>query len=236
MSDRERALHDALATFVRRMTQDYDVGDVLDLLAGQVPAVMGVEAGGVTLVDPKGTTAYAAASDPRAQRTEQLETTLDQGPCIACIADREIKVVPDLLRETRWPAYGEAARQFGWRTVLGVPLMAGDRCIGGLDIYGEQPRDWTREELEHARLLADMATSYIVHARALEESRTLAAQLQNALHSRVVIEQAKGMLAATLDLDVDQAFELLRTRARSTNVTLRSVAQRVVEGRGAPQH
>ena len=234
MSDRQRALYEALTTFARRMTSDYDVGDVLDLLAMQVPRVLNVDAGGVTLREPGGTTGYAAASDSRAARTEQTESTLDQGPCVACIHDRELKVVTDLRTDTRWPAYREAVLPLGWRTVLGVPLMADNECIGGLDVYGQEPKEWDKEELDAAQLLADMATSYIVRAQALHHSRTLADQLQHALDSRVVIEQAKGILAARLDVDVQQAFELLRGQARSTNTPLRKVAQQVVDGRGGP--
>ena len=223
-----------MTTFVRRMTSDYDIGDVLDLLATQVPRVLGVDAGGVTLRDPQGTTGYAAASDERAAATEKTEATLDQGPCIGCMVDAEIKVVTDLQTDLRWPSYREAVLPFGWRTVLGVPLMVDSECIGGLDVYGAQPKQWEQGELDDARLLADMATSYIVHAKALRESRTLAQQLQHALDSRVVIEQAKGMLAVRLNMDVGQAFELLRRQARSSNMPLRKVAQQVVDGRGGP--
>ena len=234
MSDRQRALHEAMTTFVRRMTSDYDIGDVLDLLATRVPLVLGVDAGGVTLRDPQGTTGYAAASDERAAATEKTEATLDQGPCIGCMIDTEIKVVTDLQTDLRWPAYREAVLPFGWRTVLGVPLMVDRQCIGGLDVYGRRPKEWEQRELDDARLLADMAASYIVHAKALRESRTLAEQLQHALESRVVIEQAKGMLAVRLNMDVSQAFELLRRQARSRNMPLRKVAQQVVDGRGGP--
>lgn len=234
MDDRQRALHDTLTAFVRRMSTDYDVGDVLDMLAVQIGPVLGVDAGGVTLLDPKGATGYAAASDERAAKTEQTESTLHQGPCVGCIIDRETKVVTDLESDLRWPAYREAVLPMGWRTVLGVPLMAGTECIGGLDVYGERPKEWSGDELETARLMADMASSYIVHAQALRRSRDLAEQLQLALDSRIVIEQAKGMLSARLNIDVAEAFELLRRQARSTNTPLRKVAQQVVEGRGVP--
>ena len=234
MTDRQRALQEALTTFARRMASDYDIGDVLDLLVMQVPRVLGVDAGGVTLRDPAGGTGYAAASDTRAAATEKTESALNQGPCVGCIIDREIKVVTDLRTDGRWPAYAEAVLPMGWRTVLGVPLMVEEECIGGLDVYGDEPKEWDKEELDTAQLMADMATSYIVHAKSLRESRTLADQLQHALDSRVVIEQAKGVLAARLDIDVQEAFELLRGQARSSNMPLRKVAQQVVDGRGGP--
>lgn len=223
------ALQTTLTTFVQRMTQPFEVGDVLEQLVSGAVTVLGVGGCGVTLVDPGGTTREVAASDDRARRTEALESELQQGPCIACITDRNVKVITDLEQDMRWPSYREVVLPLGWRSALGVPLLVADECIGGLDIYGDQPRPWNAEELRTARLLADMAASYIVHARALGDARTLAEQLRHALDSRVLLEQAKGVVAARLEVDVDQAFSVLRRHARDNNLKLRDVARQVVE-------
>lgn len=107
-------------------------------------------------------------------------------------------------------------------------MMVDSRALGALNLYADQPRQWSDDDLAAARVLADMATSYIVNASELERAQRTAEQLQEALDSRIVIEQAKGILAADGRLEMDQAYQVLRRHARNHSASLRSVAEAVV--------
>jgi GAF domain-containing protein len=126
--------------------------------------------------------------------------------------------VPD-LREvvTRWPEYAATAARHGIRAAAGIPLKLEDTTIGALDLYAREVRDWPAEDVAAAQVLADMATSYLVNVSKLEQHRQLNEQLEQALQSRIVIEQAKGITANAGAVSVDSAFGLIRRHARSQN-------------------
>ena len=116
----------------------------------------------------------------------------------------------------------------GFLAVAAIPMIAESRVLGVVDLYAHSPRDWTDDDIAAARVFADVATSYIINASELEQTRRTAEQLQEALDSRIVVEQAKGILAADGQVDMDGAFELRRRHARTHNASLRSVAEAVV--------
>jgi GAF domain-containing protein len=144
------------------------------------------------------------------------------------VSEYEQVVVHDLRDEDRWGDYPAFAVERGCVAVLGIPMVVGDRTIGALNLYRHEPSDWDDETLEDAQLVADMATGYIVNHRTLSETRTLAEQLQRALESRTLIEQAKGILSERHGSDVGDAFQRLRSHARGDNERLHEVARAVV--------
>jgi len=128
----------------------------------------------------------------------------------------------------RWPAIAAAAFAEGFHSIAAIPMRLDGARLGALNLYRMGPHEWDEDEVEAASLFADMATSYVVNANELERTRASVAQLERALESRIVIEQAKGIIAAEHDVSVDQGFEILRSHSRNHHANLHEVAEAVV--------
>jgi GAF domain-containing protein len=226
----QHALIRSFADYARTLSVRYDIGDVLYRLTDQVVEVLDVEGAGVSLADDKGDLRFVTATDERIVRVEERQVTAKQGPCHDAFTSGDRVTSADLDTEPRWPDYTQEARAQGCRAVAGIPLLAGDQRLGALNLYSLRQREWPADELDIAQVLADMATGYIINARLLSESERVNAQLQHALNSRIVIEQAKGILAERHGVDPAAAFEQLRTYARGHNTKIHDVARAVVEG------
>ena len=225
-----QALLDTLSGFARTVTSGYDVSDVLHDLNERVTQVLHLSGAGVSLLQDD-RLRHVAALDESVTRLEQLQESHQAGPCVDA-TNLGHPVAVDDLRDgawaARWPDYCAAAATLGIVAVAGVPMTAGDRAVGSIDLYDRQPRRWAEEDLQAATTLADIATAYVVNASELEQQRRTAEQLQRALDSRIVIEQAKGILSAANGVSVDEAFQLLRRHARGHNARIHEVAAAVV--------
>ncbi|HVM13664.1 MAG TPA: GAF and ANTAR domain-containing protein [Egibacteraceae bacterium] len=228
MPDHAR-LHAALTEFVHTVVRDYDIGHTLDLLTDHVTQVVGVAGAGVSLADEDGHLQFVTATDETTSRVEQLQNRVRQGPCHDAHQRGEPVWSADLNAEGRWEKFVPGALEAGLMSVAGIPMTVGHHRIGALNLYHREPRGW-EDDVAACQLLADMATGYILHAKRLQESQALTEQLQHALDSRVVIEQAKGMIAARQHLDLDDAFGLLRGYARRNNRKLHDAARDVIDG------
>ena len=219
----------ALSEFARSLVQGYDVSDVLYRLADHVMDVFAADGAGVALADESGRLGRATAANELSAAIEEVEVRTQEGPCVEAL--RNDAVLVDDLEEVgeRWPVYAAAARRIGIRAVASIPMRFDRANLGSIDVYCRRVRHWSGEDVTAARTLADVATSYVVFASELERSRRTTAQLRGALESRVVIEQAKGVLAADYGVDVQEAFEVLRRHARSQSTSLRTIARAVVE-------
>jgi GAF domain-containing protein len=227
-------LHSELTRFALLLVQEYSVSDALHDLVDAVTAVLGVSGAGVSLIQD-GRLTFATASTGPIAELEHIQEQTQAGPCIEAFHREEIVKVGDLRTEReRWPTLVEAAERIGLHATIGVPMRLNGAKIGALDVYHHEPRDWTDEECEVADLLAAVATGYVANAARLDEARATAEQLQEALDSRVIIEQAKGVLAGERNVSVDEAFRVLRTHARNRNASLREVAHAVVHLRLRP--
>jgi GAF domain-containing protein len=227
MVDQE-ALMQTLSDFTRTLVSEYSVGDVLQELVERVPGVLGISRAGVSLAGG-GRLGFATAIDESASMLEQVQEQHQQGPCVEAHEHGQAVLVADLGDDSgRWPALAGAARSVGVVAAAGIPMHLGEIKLGALNLYAAERREWSDEDVRVARLLADMATAYLVNASMLEKSRRLAEQLQEALDSRMVIEQAKGLLAGERKLSLDAAFELLRGHARGHSSSVRAVADAVV--------
>jgi GAF domain-containing protein len=225
------ALNAAMTEYVRTTLGTYSIGQTLYRLTDQCLDVLGCDGAGVSISDRDGALRYVTASDDATGRIEAEQAAAQEGPCYEAFLDGEILAVNELEQERRrWPRYVEVAVAQGRRSVLGVPLLADGTAIGVLDIHNRREHAWQDEERETASLLADMAAGYIANLRELEGSRQIAAQLRTALDSRVVIEQAKGVIATRRSVDMDEAFHLLRRASQSTNRKLHDVARDVADG------
>lgn len=223
-------LSEVLKTFARTLVADYPVEEMLEKVCAEVVVLLDVAGAGVMLEDENGDLRFVAASNDLVRRIETLQIELGEGPCLSAYRTGQTVTIADLATDTRFARFSPRARATGMASVSSFPLLTSDDCVGALNLYAETPAAGGPESDELGRLLADVCTTYVVNSNTLMASNKLADQLQRALDSRVVIEQAKGVLAEQLAVDVGEAFEVLRRHARSNGRKLHDVATEVVEG------
>jgi GAF domain-containing protein len=223
-STHERALAEAFVTLADTLVADYDVIDVLHQLTIECVELLRVDAAGLLLSDQRGNLQMAAASTERARVVELFQLQNDEGPCLDCFRTSRPIAAPDLRGMTEWPRFIAHTLDTGYRSVHAVPMRLRTETIGALNLFGTQPRALRPNELRIAQALVDVATIGILQERAIRRRDVLAEQLQVALNSRVIIEQAKGVLAERGQLEMERAFTLLRGHARSTQQRLSDVA------------
>lgn len=220
-----------LADFARTVIRRYDVGEVVEQFCEHVATILPNAGAGVSLADAGGVLRFIGASDELVVRVEDLQVALQEGACRTAYDTGAVVVCRDLRADARWPRYARGAVAEGIVGVLGYPMAVDGRIIGALNVYSTSPLDLSDEDLETTGVLAAVGASFVINARERRESRELTRQLQAALESRVLIEQAKGALAERLGVPVDEAFGLLRRHARSNGLPLRQVCRDVVERR-----
>lgn len=222
-------LVELLRHFAATMARSFEVNDVLYKLGDTTVAILGAAGAGVS-VENGGRLEFITATDERIAAVERAQQAHQEGPCVEAFTSGRLVALSDVRQGDGWDEYRRVAADAGVVAVLGLPLSLDGSSVGSLDVYDTERRDWTDADLESAGVIADIATAYLVRTGALAEERQLTAQLQTALGSRVVIEQAKGMISRDHGTTVDVAFETMRSHARSSNITLRDVAQSVVDG------
>jgi GAF domain-containing protein len=219
-------LSDTFVELADTMVADFDVIDFLHLLTDRSVALLGASAAGVVLADPRGEVRVAAASSEEAQLLELFQLQNDQGPCLECFRTGRTATATDLAGQAqRWPRFANAALAAGFATVEALPMRLRNQVIGALNLFRAEPGLFQEADLRIAQALADVATIGLLQERNVRRRETVAEQLQAALNSRVVIEQAKGKLAERLGIDMDRAFTMLRDYARNTNRRLTDVAR-----------
>jgi transcriptional regulator with GAF, ATPase, and Fis domain len=213
------------------MVAGFDVIDFLHVLTDRSVQLLDVSAAGLLLADPRGELRVVAASSEAARLLELFQLQNDQGPCLDCFRSGRPVQAADLAAEgARWPRFAPAARQAGFGAVQALPMRLRDQVIGALNLFRADAGALAPADIRVGQALADVATISLLHERSMRHSDTLNEQLQAALNSRVVIEQAKGKLAERLGVEMDQAFSLLRDRARTSNTRLSDLAQAFIDG------
>ena len=226
-----RELSTVLAEFASHMAGPPDAEGVIKRLADYAAELLPVYGVGVLVRRDDGGLEVATASTELGWTVESLEAHLAEGPCTKSQATGEQVSVPDLMEVLdEFPNFVPKALEAGARSVHALPLVARGEQLGAVDLIATEPLQLTPSQLATGQLLADVAISYLVNARVFTETSKLAGQLQRALDSRVVIEQAKGMLAERHELTLTDAFNRLRTHARSSNMRLRDAATAVLRG------
>ena len=224
----ERLLAQTFVELADTLVADFDIVDFLHTLANRSADLFEAAEAGVMLGDQRGGLRVMASSSERARLLELFELQNEQGPCLDSFRSGESCSAEDLLEEDRWPLFTAEAKAAGFRSVHSLPLRFRSEIIGALNLFRTKPGLLEKEDLAAAQAMADIATISILQERALREAKVLADQLQRALNSRVIIEQAKGVLAERAQIKLDDAFNMLRTYARNHNLRLHDVATAVV--------
>jgi GAF domain-containing protein len=223
-------LSEAFVELTDTMVADFDVIDFLHVLTSRSVELLDVSAAGLLLADPRGELRVVAASSEAARLLELFQLQSDQGPCLDCFRSGRPVAATSLSADRRWPRFAAAAGQAGFSAVQALPMRLRDQVIGALNLFRDTPGAFDADSVHVGQALADVATIGLLHERSMRRSDTLNEQLQTALNSRVIIEQAKGKLAERLGIDVNQAFTLLRDQARNRNQRLSDLARAFVDG------
>jgi GAF domain-containing protein len=226
----EIQLADVFVEMADTLVDDFDVLDFLHMLTERCVQLLGVSAAGLLLTDEHGILRVVAASSERTRLLELFQLQTDQGPCVDCFRTGQPVSVADLPAAGRWPRFTAAAAEVGFAAVHALPMRLRSEVIGALNLFDIKPRILDDEKLRIGQALSDVATIGLLQQRAIHRRDTLTEQLQTALNSRVLIEQAKGILAERQHLDMAEAFKLLRDNARRHNRRLSDLAQAVIEG------
>ncbi len=228
-TSREQALAESFVYLADTLVDDYDVMDLLDYLAAACVRVLGATAAGLLLVDQRGGLGLASSSDGDSRLLELYQLQRDQGPCLDCVRGRVAVSSPDLRADQeRWPLFVPAALTAGFRSVVAVPMQLRAQTVGGLNLFSGPGAALGPAEQRLAQALADVATIGILQHRSAHRSSVLAEQLQHALNSRVVIEQAKGVLAERHNVGMSDAYAALRRQARDHNLKIADAASQVL--------
>ena len=229
MSARE---DDIVASFVSMsgsLAQGHDINELLTQLAADCARLLDVSAVGLLLADPRGALHVVAASSERVADLEAFQAQRAQGPCHTCYLDGQPVNVPDLAAAAaRWPDFAAVAAKAGVASVHAVPMRLRDATIGALNLFGGTPGSLNEADLRLAQALADVATVALIQDRAATDKNLVNEQLQNALDSRVMLEQAKGVLSYSGDLDMPTAYAVLRQYARDHNIKLTELSHALV--------
>lgn len=231
VSTREQRVARTFVVLADSLVADFDIADVLDMLVERATELLGVSAAGVILLDPTGKLEVLASSSPRAQLLELFVAQTENGPCVDCVRSGTPVTCADMESQAwRWPRFAAAAHECGFRAVHAVPMRLRKQTIGVLTLLGTEAGALDDDHVRLGQALADVATIAILQHRALEHSERLAGQLQLALNTRVVIEQAKGVLAERGGISVEEAFTRLRDYARAHKQRLTELARAVIAG------
>jgi len=228
---REHLLAEAFVEVADTLVDDFDVIDFLHTLAERCVQLLDVDAAGLMLVDQLGQLHATAASSENARLLELFELQSDAGPCVDAYRTGGPVVNADLhANAERWPRFAEAAELAGYVSVHALPLRLRTTVIGALNLFCSQPGALSEDDVRVGQALADVATIGILAQRNLYQAELLTAQLQKALTSRVIIEQAKGVLAERHKVSVDAAFTLLRQHSRTNSLHISDLARDVASG------
>ncbi|MBW0116375.1 GAF and ANTAR domain-containing protein [Pseudonocardia abyssalis] len=228
---REERVVTAFVDLADSLVDDYDVVDLLDRLAGYCVELLAAEAAGIMLGDPQGRLRVVASTNEQSDWMELLQLEADEGPCVECHRSGTPVAVADLTTAAaRWPRFVAALAERGtYGSVHALPLRLRGEAIGTLNLFHRRPGPLPVADLALGQALADVATTAILAERAIGRGEVVSEQLQAVLTSRVIIEQAKGVLAERGPLGMDEAFDRLRSYARDHRLRLAAVAREVVD-------
>ena len=221
-------LAEVLVEVADTLVDDFDVIEFLHMVTAHTSELVQADAAGILLADHHGQLQLMAATDERAKLLELFQIQAHEGPCQECFHQKRPVIDPDLSASNRWPTFAQRAVDAGFNSVHAFPLRLRNTVIGALNLFGGSGQ-MASSDLRIVQALADIATIGLLQERAIRRGEVVTEQLQSALNSRVVIEQAKGTLAQIHATSAEAAFELLRAYSRRHRLRLGDVAQMVAE-------
>ena len=228
---RETLLTRTFVDLADTLVDDFDVVELLTMLTDRCVEILEVQAAGIMLVGSDGELRVMASSSEAMRLLELFELQSDEGPCLDCYHTGLPVFDSDLAKgEVRWPRFTPQALTAGFRSVHGLPMRLRGTVLGALNLFHALPNEMDAIDLDVAQALADVATIAILHHRAVLEAGVLNAQLHHALNSRIVIEQAKGIVSERTGANMEEAFYALRDHSRNRHLRLAEVAQGVING------
>ena len=229
--DREHRVSEAFVALADTLVDDYDVIDLLDQLVAHCMGLLAADAAGILLADPREQLRTVAVSSEDARTMELLQLQSDEGPCLEAYRNSIQVRIPDLTQAAgRWPRFVAAAGDAGeFASVHAIPMRLRGQAIGALNLFHRRVGALPDADLALGQALADVATIGILQERAIRQGEVVTEQLQNALTSRVIIEQAKGVVAQHFTVGMDTAFDRLRRYARRNNLRLAELARDLVD-------
>jgi transcriptional regulator with GAF, ATPase, and Fis domain len=227
----QQLLVETFVTLADTLVDDYDVIDFMQTLAERSVELLDISASGIMLADSVGRLRHAACSSEQMRVVELFELQVEEGPCFDAFRS-QCAVRADTGEEiaSRWPRFARYARDGGFVSVSAVPLRLRGQAVGALNLFSTQEGALGEDDLGIVQAMADVATIGILQERLIHDQTILTSQLETALQSRVIIEQAKGIVAERSHVDVDTAFSHIRRFARNTNHRLSDVARAIVDG------
>ena len=227
---RETMLARALVELADTLVSDFDMTELLLVLTDRCVDVLDVGAAGIMLASPAGDLRVMASSSEEMRLLELFELQAEEGPCLDCYTTGQPVLNVDLGGDPRWPRFAERATAAGFRSVQALPMRLRGAVLGALNMFQVDAGEMRPADVAAAQALADVATIAILQHRAASEAKLLNEQLSEALNTRIVIEQAKGMIAQQRGVDMEAAFTTLRDHARRHNLRLADVARSVIDG------
>lgn len=228
---REAALAQTLVELADTLVEDFDVVDLLTRLADRCVEVLDADAAGIMLAAADGQLRVMASSSEAMRVLELFEIQAQEGPCLDAHRTGLHVAEEDLGgAQSRWPRFTAEAVAAGYHSVHAVPMRLRGAVIGALNLFRIDVGALDDDEVRVSRAFADIATIAILQVRAAEEAQVINDQLTHALDSRIVIEQAKGMVAERLGVDMASSFAVLRSYARNHNLRLSDLASDVIAG------
>jgi len=223
---REQSVIEAFVSLADSLVGPFDVVELLKDLTDECAQLLDVASAGLLLADTAGVLHVVAASSEQTRSLELFQLQRDEGPCLECYRTGVAVSIADLNEHAqRWPQFVPAARMRGFVSVHAVPMRIQDRVLGALGLFGNAVGSINGEDLRLGQALAHVASVALITGNASADQAHVNQQLQIALDSRVYIEQAKGVIAEYLNVNMDEAFELLRRYSRDHNVKLTDVSQ-----------
>jgi len=227
---RQTWLNETIVELTDSLISDYDVVEFIEVLIARCVELLDAAEIGIMLCEEDGLVRELASSSGRMTTLKLLEMQTEEGPCYDCITSGK-QVDSVLLGDealARWPKFQPAAVAAGYQQILALPMRLRESTIGAVAIFYKEPPELASADLSLAQAFASIATIAIIQERSSSDSKTVVNQLKGALTSRIVIEQAKGMLALQNDISLDEAFTLLRTQSRNQNRRLTELAHEIV--------
>ena len=226
---REEKINAAFVSMTDALMSEYDIVDLLSTLLNACIDVLDMDAGGILLADSSGNLELVASTSEEAEIVETIIVAAGEGPCIECYDTADAVSVPDIeLVAEKWPKFYASAKEQGFLSTYAVPMRLRDEVMGVMNILSSQPLEISEGDGKIAQALADLAVLGVLHERNFRTPVVVTEQLHLALDTRILIEQAKGVLAQREHLTMTEAFDALRHYARENGLPLRRVAEATV--------